>query len=663
MIGGGAAAPLSQPHPLERFRVSTRTILPRMLMRRFLLHTLSGLAAAVLLAACEDPGTGSVRVDSVQVTAASDSVAASTTLRLSAELRDASGNEISGRTVEWTSDNPAVAEVDAQGVFSARAPGTVTISARAQGVTGVRILKVVPLRVELGREQANLAPGQSVQLTATVLDAAGQPVEGRTVRWTASEPTLVEVSAAGRVTALRAGNGQVTASVEGGTKVVQVHVYDRDLHVWPDTVAALAGETRQLTIRTIVGGGPPITPGGPSPGAPVVLGGGAWESSDPSVARVDAEGRVTTVGPGRATITASFGSTRVSSSVYVLSYPQPLRFASVSSASAHSCALTTAGKAYCWGSNEHGQLGTRQPSDRCERLVTVGMKGTIETFRTAYRCSLLPLAVDTEQRFASVSVGDSRSCAVTAAGAAHCWGGGDAVPTALPGGVTFRSISEAACGVSTRDEGFCWAGTPRSAPVAVPGGISFAQIDKGADHSCGVATDGAAWCWGRNFYGELGVSGPLERCGDWECAATPVRVDGGHTFRSIVAGTHYTCALDTADRAYCWGSGNRGKLGNGQEQNSRTPVAVATPNTFANLVAGSAVACGLDKGGSTFCWGESLLRTDPAQPIYTSVPVRTLPEPALRSISMSSELQLCSIGVDGITYCWGRELNGRVPGQ
>ncbi|HEX8453693.1 MAG TPA: Ig-like domain-containing protein [Longimicrobium sp.] len=632
-------------------------------MQRYLLRTLSGLAAAVLLAACSDT-TGPERVDTVRVTASSDSVAASTTLGLSAELRDADGNELSGRTVEWSSDNPAIAEVDANGVVSAHVPGTATISARSQEVTGVRTLRVVPLRVEIGRDRADLAPGQSVQLAARVLDAAGQPVEGRSVRWTASDPALVEVSATGRVTALRAGNGQVTASVEGGSGVVQVHVYDQYLHLWPDTVASLPGETRQLTIRTIVGGSPPITPDGLTMGAPQVLsGGGAWESSDPSVARVDAEGRVTTVGPGRATITASFGNTRVSSSVHVLSYPQPLRFASLGSASAHSCALTTDGKAYCWGSNENGQLGTRQPSDRCERLSSVLMKNVTASFRTAYRCSLLPLAVETEQRFVSVSVGETRSCAITAAGTAYCWGGGNAVPAVLPGGVAFRSISAATCGVSTRNEAFCWGGTPGSAPVAVPGGVSFVQVAWGSQHSCGVATDGAAWCWGYNYSGELGVSGPLGRCGDWECTVAPVRVDGGHTFRSIVVGAQYTCALDTADQAYCWGSGNRGKLGNGQEQNSRTPVAVAPPNTFTSLVMSSGMACGLGKEGGTFCWGNYFLRTDNSQPIYTSVPVRRLPEAALRSISMSSEVRLCGIGQDGITYCWGRGLDGRVAGQ
>lgn len=620
-------------------------------MRSFLVRALAGLAAAVLLAACDDPGTGSVPVASVNVSAPADSVAASTMLQLGAHLRDAGGAELSGRTVEWRSDNPAVAEVDASGVVSARAPGTVTISARSDGMTGVRTLKVVPLRVALGSQHVNLAPGRSVQLAVRVLDAAGQPVEGRAVRWTTSDPTLVEVSATGRVTALRAGHGQVTATVEGGTGVVQVHVYDRALHVWPDTLAALPGETRQLTLRAL-----------DEEGGPVALGGGTWESSDPSVARVDGEGRVTAAGRGSATITAVFGSMRVSSAVHVLTYPQPLRFASVSSASNHSCALTTDGTAYCWGTNENGQLGTRQPSDRCERVVRVGMKTETATFRTTYRCSIIPLAVETGQRFVSLSVGEARSCAITAAGAAYCWGGGNAVPAVLPGGVTFRSISAAACGVSTRNEAFCWADTPGSTPVAVPGGISFAQLAKGYAHVCGVATDGAAWCWGRNVFGELGVNAQQESCDGRECAPAPVRVEGGHRFRSIVAGRYYTCALDTADRAYCWGGGHLGQLGNGQQQSSRTPVAVAAPNTFASLSAGPDAVCGLDMGGNSFCW-DYFLRTDPAQPLFTAVPTRRLPESTLRSISVSGALHLCGIGVDGITQCWGTWLNGRVAGQ
>lgn len=244
------------------------------------------------------------------------------------------------------------------------------------------------------------------------------------------------------------------------------------------------------------------------------------------------------------------------------------------------------------------------------------------------------------------------SCAVTAAGAAYCWGGGSAVPSALPGGVAFRSTSGAACGVSTRGDAFCWALTPVSAPALVAGGISFTQLAKGYGHVCGIDTDGAAWCWGRNAYGELGVSGKPESCNGLDCATTPVRVEGGHTFRSIVAGTFFTCALDTASRGYCWGTGSSGELGNGQLQDSRTPVAVSPPNTFASLRVGDRMTCALDQGGNTFCWGGR-----------KTVPTRSQPESAVRTISLYADYQKCWIEMDGITYCKHIGFDGRVPGQ
>jgi alpha-tubulin suppressor-like RCC1 family protein len=41
-------------------------------------------------------------------------------------------------------------------------------------------------------------------------------------------------------------------------------------------------------------------------------------------------------------------------------------------------------------------------------------------------------------------------------------------------------------------------------PVAVSGGYSFASVDGGDDHTCGVTTAGAAYCWGLNRAGQLG---------------------------------------------------------------------------------------------------------------------------------------------------------------
>ena len=80
---------------------------------------------------------------------------------------------------------------------------------------------------------------------------------------------------------------------------------------------------------------------------------------------------------------------------------QALEFESVSAGPGHSCGVTTAGAAYCWGWNGKGGLGHGTNTD-----------------------SNVPVAVSGGHTFASVSTGEgyNYSCGVTTAGAAYCWG-------------------------------------------------------------------------------------------------------------------------------------------------------------------------------------------------------------------------------------------------
>src|SRR5207249_3437560 len=99
--------------------------------------------------------------------------------------------------------------------------------------------------------------------------------------------------------------------------------------------------------------------------------------------------------------------------------------------------------------------------------------------------------------------------------------------------------------------------------------LTFAAVDAGGGHSCGVTTSGAGYCWGDDRLGQLG-DGPVL---PWY-EASPAPVVGGLSFAIISAGGNHTCGVTTTDAAYCWGLNDGSQLGNGGigRRNSPTPV-------------------------------------------------------------------------------------------
>jgi alpha-tubulin suppressor-like RCC1 family protein len=169
----------------------------------------------------------------------------------------------------------------------------------------------------------------------------------------------------------------------------------------------------------------------------------------------------------------------------------PLTFRLVTTAGQHSCGVTTDSRAYCWGSNSHGELGD----------------GTT-TIRTR------PVAVAGGLRFASVSAGD----------AFGALGDGTitnrSVPTRVAGGDHYKALSTLShhtCGITSLDEVQCWGnnifgqvGNNRLSafrfPTEVTGGLRFSSLSGGiaAYHTCGIVLSGATYCWGGNNSGQLG---------------------------------------------------------------------------------------------------------------------------------------------------------------
>jgi alpha-tubulin suppressor-like RCC1 family protein len=229
-------------------------------------------------------------------------------------------------------------------------------------------------------------------------------------------------------------------------------------------------------------------------------------------------------------------------------------FASVSSGSSHSCGLTTAGRALCWGDNSGYLLGD----------------GTTVT-------SALPVAVGGPEPLEfSMVTAKASSCGVTTDAGAYCWG------------ETFwGSLGVGGTGHQT---------APTPMPLA--GGGAWRQVTGGNSFSCGVQTDGSGWCWGLNQAHVLG---------GWVgyLTSVPVPMNGGLSWTSIDTGDGHSCGLVDGGAAYCWGDGANGKLGNGTNTNSILPTPVSGGLTFASISVADFHACAVTPEGLAYCWGAS----------------------------------------------------------
>ena len=111
-------------------------------------------------------------------------------------------------------------------------------------------------------------------------------------------------------------------------------------------------------------------------------------------------------------------------------------------------------------------------------------------------------------------------------------------------------------------------GKSRTASVTVKA-LVFASVSAGGFHTCGVTTDGDAYCWGWNGWGQLGNGMASVKPG-----TTPDPVAGGLTFTSVSAGGFHTCGVTTDGTTYCWGRNEDGQLGNPAASHT-TPTAVS----------------------------------------------------------------------------------------
>jgi len=253
-----------------------------------------------------DSGTGTchtrVLVASVAVTPASASALVGGTVQLTATPLDAEGNPLTGRVVTWSSNAPAVATVDANGLVTAVAGGTATITATSEGKSGTAAITIttVPVAsVEVTPAAASIETGgDTMRLTATAHDADGNILPGRLTTWTSTDGAVGAVDASGKVTGGIAGTARIVATIEGQSDTA-------DITVVPAAVATVAVTPATATLEVGTGMVFSATPqdarGNALTGRAVL-----WTSSDAAVATVESDdGDANGVAPGTATITAT----------------------------------------------------------------------------------------------------------------------------------------------------------------------------------------------------------------------------------------------------------------------------------------------------------------------------------------------------------------------
>ncbi len=225
------------------------------------------------------------------------------------------------------------------------------------------------------------------------------------------------------------------------------------------------------------------------------------------------------------------------------------------------CARVADGSWKCWGL-EFINTGTGQPEELGVATAVPRLDGIVQ-----------------------LGPAFGSACGVTATGGVSCFG----------------SNQEGQLGDGTTTE--------RRTPVAVSGLTGAAEVRSSGNHTCARLTDGGVRCWGSNESGQLGdgvaTHGTTCRRGstDIDCVTAPVTVATIDDATGLAVTGQSTCALRGDGTVWCWGANYFGQLGNGTLTDSNTPVQVSDLTGATAIAAGGSHFCALVAGGAVKCWG------------------------------------------------------------
>ncbi len=250
---------------------------------------------------------------------------------------------------------------------------------------------------------------------------------------------------------------------------------------------------------------------------------------------------------------------------------------------------------------------------------------------------------------------DDTDCAASPA----CDTGSSTLPPILPDDWQMVGAGDFhTCAIAPDLQAFCW-GWNFHEQASPPAG-TFSWVGAGWSHSCALTTDNTLTCWGTDTANDFGQSEPPE--GEYAQLAV-----GGHhncvlndageaescwgrsehgqldvpdrSWNLLDGGTFSTCGLDTEGQLACWGESDTGKLD-------------PPSGTWETFGMGESSACALEADGQAQCWGNP------------NDGLNAPPDTGFKQISCGS-LHCCGIALDGLLACWGSDLlqDGSWAGQ
>jgi len=552
------------------------------------------------------------------------------------------------QNVTWASSNNAIATVSDSGLVVGVGPGTaiITVTTQDGGYTAncaVTVNWVTSIR--LNKSTTTLKTGSQEQLICTFQPGNAIAVS-KNVAWASSNNNIATVSDSGLVTGVGKGTAVVTVATQDGKHKesceVTVTVAVTGVTLSSSAMSLGIGEYKYLTATVL-----------PSNATNVRV---TWASSSIVVATISND-KVYGVGEGTAVLTATTqdGGYKATCAVTVVAQ---IAISAVCAGRDKSFAIGADGSLWAWGNNKYGQLGLGDDTERSVptrvgtdndwadvssgvadgHAVALKTDGSLWAWGSNDRGQLglgditerrAPTRVGTDNDWATVATGCFHTVAIKTDGSIWTWG--------------YNGRGQLGLG----DLG---SATNRSVPTRVGTDNDWATVATGFYFTIAIKSDGSIWRWGGRWISN-----------GYSNETLPVQIDTNKNWRTMSCGLTETLAIKTDGSLWGWGSNSEGELGVGDTSSHTNPTRVGKDNDWAMVTLNcSAPGFAIKADGSLWAWGTNS-NTYAMLGKYARSPVQVDSANDWASVSAGVDYTLF-IKADGSVWArgWGRSAPERI---